>query len=103
MKRLAILAVCFATACVRPPDFTQVSLGMTEAQVQAALGKPLAVSGKDNVMIYTYQSYQGLDHHDSQFWYVRFVDGKVESYGHQGDFDSTTPPTQRVIIENKSK
>ena len=37
------------------------------------------------------------------WWFVRFIDGKVESFGQRGDFDSTKDPTNRVIIDKTDK
>lgn len=99
MKWIAFPALVLLTACSMRPDFSQLQPGMNEQQVVNLAGKPQSVAVKGNTKIYEYESWQGLDHHDQQFWYVRFVNGKVESFGHKGDFDSTNPPPPLVVIE----
>ena len=37
----------------------------------------------------------------SQEFYVRLKEGKVDSYGRVGDFDSTKDPTINVNVNNK--
>lgn len=39
--------------------------------------------------------------HD-EYHYVRFINGRVESYGKQGDFDSTKDDVVRIKIDSNS-
>ena len=36
-------------------------------------------------------------------YYVKLVNGKVESFGEKGDFDSTKTPTVRIEIDEKKE
>lgn len=56
---------------------SKIDLGMTKAQVLQQVGKPESVNGTGNEEYFWYIP-------ANKFWtryYVRFVDGKVESYG----------------------
>jgi hypothetical protein len=58
-----------------------------------------------------YFEYESYDAHNRPFVgvvrdnyrtrYVRFIHGKVESFGNKGDFDTTKPPTTRVEVDKK--
>jgi hypothetical protein len=107
--RVAMLSVALAiSGCItttshygRRPDFSAVELGMTRAQVIAILGKPAKVAATHGA---TYLQYGWDDPWDgsvgaAEDFFVRLVDGKVESFGEKGDFDSTVMPKERVQIE----
>lgn len=103
---IALLAGC-ATAESR--KMNQVSLGMTKQQVIEVLGPPVSTSAKSGV---EYLNYRFLEvdaverrHADPTTpYYVRLVEGRVESYGRLGDFDSTkTPETKSTIDLNIKK
>jgi len=71
----------------------QLSVGMTKAEAVAILGEPRHTSANDNV---EYLSYMLRDGIVREPYYVRIVNGKVNSFGRPGDFDSTKPPTIRI-------
>ena len=84
MKRLAaIFPALILMGCLARPNLDQISVGMTEAQVIKTLGKPKSVSGEGNTRTLEYESYQGLAHYDQQFYFVKLVDGKVQSFGRE--------------------
>ena len=113
---IALLAGC-ATA-EESRKMNQVSLGMTKQQVIEVLGPPVSTSAKSGVEYLNYRfaepgrraaaagaALQGLPHADPTTpYYVRLVEGRVESYGRLGDFDSTkTPETKSTIDLNIKK
>ena len=112
---IALLAGC-ATAESR--KMNQVSLGMTKQQVIEVLGPPLSTSAKSGVEYLNYRfaepgrradalsdAMKGLPRTDPTTpYYVRLIEGRVESYGRLGDFDSTkTPETKSTIDLNIKK
>jgi hypothetical protein len=72
---------------------------MTKDEVITTIGKPASVSAIDET---EYLNYRFSETDDHAFYgvtapyYVRLVNGKVDSYGRTGDFDSTQKPTVRV-------
>lgn len=89
------------------PDFESLSLGMDKQQTIDALGKPERISAKGG---FEYLHYGWDDPWDGKIgaaerYFVRLLDGKVESYGLMGDFDSAKDPTininQKIKIEEK--
>lgn len=105
MKMIALLTVAVAVAaagCVTRKDLTKLSLGMSKAEVIAELGKPKYDSVQGRAEYLTYESERS--YFDGQvggdFLYVRLIDGRVESFGQRGDFDSTKDPTLQVITRS---
>jgi hypothetical protein len=82
------------------PDFSKIEIGMTKKQVISLLGEPEEVKAQLNISYAIY-----WDCVTSGFtvkkYFVRFIDGKVESFGDVGDFDSTKDPTLNINIKNK--
>lgn len=109
MRKILILLLCLSTfGCATVgSNLKSVSLGMSKEEVIKVLGNPTSVSAKDNVEYLRYCQ-TGIAKNsvwaDSSEYFVRMVDGKVESYGKMGDFDSTKNPTNDVnlnIIEGQ--
>ena len=109
LKLLLLLSVLGLTACASAHKMNKINLGMHKKEIINILGEPVHTSAKDN---YEYLNYQFTKNaHDAYFeglwggiktdYYVRLVDGKVESYGQKGDFDSTKPYTQKIIIREE--
>lgn len=89
------LGGCAATAT----KITNVHLGMTKQQVIAVMGPPTSVSAQGDTEYLRYMlsesgraEYRGV----RAPYFVKLIDGKVESFGRVGDFDSTKPPTIRI-------
>ncbi len=80
---------------------------MTKEQVIQVMGKPISTSAKGQG--WEYLNFALSETSDDAFYgrttpyYVRLVNGKVESFGRQGDFDSTQPPTVRVETDSTVK
>ena len=98
MSAVFITAVLL-TACATANKISAVQLGMTKSEVVAVMGKPTSVSAQGGS---EYLNYALSETDDDAFrgwtkpYYVRLVNGKVESYGRTGDFDSTKTPTLRL-------
>ncbi len=104
MKKLLVLLCLGLLGCATASNLNNVSLGMSKSDVVKALGSPSSVSAKDNVEYLQYSSYKPFtspsEWHSNYF--VRLVNGKVESYGKVGDFDSTKNPTGDINLTVKS-
>jgi hypothetical protein len=72
---------------------------MTKDEIVKLMGKPASVSAQGN---FEYLNFALSETDDQAFvgvtvpYYVRLVNGKVESFGRMGDFDSTKTPTVRL-------
>jgi outer membrane protein assembly factor BamE (lipoprotein component of BamABCDE complex) len=77
----------------------QLKVGMTKAEAVAILGEPKHTSANENI---EYLSYTLRDGVVREQYYVRIVNGKVNSFGRPGDFDSTKPPTVRIEKDEKA-
>jgi outer membrane protein assembly factor BamE (lipoprotein component of BamABCDE complex) len=100
MKFIAITFIfLFLFGCATAHIINSVQLGMTKQEVVAAIGKPTSISAKDGT---EYLNYRFSETDDDAFYgvttpyFVRLVNGQVDSYGRSGDFDSTQKPTVRV-------
>ena len=93
-----LVAAILATGCVgNASKLNSVSIGMTKQDVISALGSPSSTSAKEGV---EYLNYHFRDTElftlSGQPYFVRITNGKVDSYGRLGDFDSTN------VLETKS-
>ena len=101
MRSLTFLvAMSFVLAgCATAGKISRVQIGMSQAQVVGVMDKPASTSRKGDV---EYMNYALSDTGDQAFYgvtrpyYVRLVNGRVDSYGHTGDFDSTKDPTLNI-------
>jgi hypothetical protein len=85
---------------------------MTKKEVIAAIGDPASTAAPGNgveILRYDLSStfknlalarYGGIPP-ESQDYFVKLIDGKVDSYGKVGDFNSTKDPTLNVNIQNR--
>lgn len=91
-KYLICLLALFLLSCVSSPSkMNHVNLGMSKAEVVSILGSPQSTRAQGRVEYLVYQFLERnplIDSRPSPY-FVRLVDGKVESYGKVGDFDST--------------
>lgn len=81
---------------------------MTKQEVIGALGSPTSTSAKAGVEYLNYQFYETIGDTTGAGkttpYFVRIINGRVDSYGHLGDFDSTnTPETKNTIDLNINK
>jgi len=82
---ILLLAGCVNQLAQMSSNLSNVEIGMTEAQVVTAIGKPTAVSAKDGVKIYNYKLYTTtsaavMDGTPENF-YIFFKEGAVIAYG----------------------
>lgn len=103
-----VAATIFTTGCAATAHkMNNVNVGMTKQEVLNVLGPPMSTSAKEGV---EYLNYRFSETNDAAFlghtspYFVRIVNGKVDSYGRLGDFDSTkTPETKSTIDLNIKK
>lgn len=104
---LVALVFTASMACSKPDvDMTRISLGMEKQDVIKKLGKPTHVSAQGNLEIFEYEAYDkrpilgaGYKKENFRYTFVRFLSGKVESYGNKGDFDSAKPFVKESKVE----
>ena len=89
------------------PDLSQIAMGMSQQEVVAALGKPEEISAQGGLVYLTYTWAPWYDHNgadgNKEYYFVRLIENKVESYGKKGDFDSTKPPEQTINVNLNEK
>ena len=104
-----LLGALSLAGCLTKPageKLTRVSVGMTKDEGMKIMGKSSSTAATGQVQILKYEvpsvfSSRTMWSSDWQPYYVRLVDGKVESYGRLGDFDRTKDPTLNINIKNK--
>ena len=100
-----LLGGCAATAPTAH-KISKVQLGMTKDDVIKVMGKPTSVSAQGGLECLNY-ALSETDDDAFRGWtkpyYVRLINGKVESYGRTGDFDSTKTPTVRLESDQSIK
>lgn len=82
-------------------DMNKISLGMTKQQVIQQLGTPMGVSAQNGVEYLSYSlsdTMQEAIAWQTHRFYVRLVNGHVDSYGRVGDFNSTHPVERKETI-----
>ena len=103
---LCLIALMFILCgCKSTPQFSKLEVGMTRAQVIEILGDPFTQKAQRGVIYFIYRDYNhplasSNGNYNPQH-FVRFIDGRVESFGDQGDFDSTKDPTFNLNIKNR--
>jgi len=73
-------SIALLTGCQNATQLNSLHIGMTKADVIAAMGQPDSTAAQANAEYFTYYLYSDNGYRD-QPYLVRFVDGKVESYG----------------------
>lgn len=103
----AVLAFAL-TGCMTSSSsrLNYLSVGMTKADVLQVMGDPDSVAAKDGAeyLSYTLRTETSLTRNTwgyQSFYFVRLMNGKVDSYGRIGDFDSTKDPTVNLNIKNR--
>ena len=94
---VSIVAIILVAGCATADRLNNIQLGMSEQEVVDVLGAPKSTSAQRNT---EYMNYLFFDESNpGGNWvphFVRLVDGKVESFGATGDFDSTKTDTIRI-------
>ena len=104
---LGLLLIVSFYGCATALNLNSISLGMTKPEVIKNLGNPESVSAKDNIEYLKYSclgAFSTSTANCNSFnheYFVRLVDGKVESYGKVGDFDSTKDQTNIIKLETQ--
>jgi len=98
-----VLACLLLVGCLAPVDMSKVELGMTKDEVIRVLGTPYdyKAQGSTTYLIYKASGTYTPSYVEYYARYVKLVDGKVESFGRIGDFDSTKDPTLNLNIKNR--
>ena len=98
-----LTALCAFAGCGVPPSRTnQLSIGMTKQEAISVMGQPMSTAAPGNgVEILRYHLYDAWGTGIQMEYFVRIVNGKVDSYGKVGDFDSTKDPTLDVNIRQR--
>ena len=103
---VSMIAMISLTACATAHKISQERIGMTKQEVIELMGQPVSTSAQGDV---EYFNYSLSETGDDAFmgwtkpYYVRIINGKVESYGRTGDFNSTKTPTVRIETDEKIK
>jgi outer membrane protein assembly factor BamE (lipoprotein component of BamABCDE complex) len=99
-----LLVLLLLTGCATAKKINRVSIGMSKSQVIQLMGRPSSTSAKGNIEYLIYK----LSETDDHAWYgiytdyfVKLINGHVDSYGKLGDFDSTKDPTINVNTNSK--
>jgi hypothetical protein len=101
-----VLVGIVAAGCATSGKIRSVRLGMTKQEVITVMGTPESVSAQGRTEYLNYALSETDDDALSGItrpYYVRLVDGRVESYGRTGDFDSTKTPTIRLESDQSIK
>jgi len=103
IPRTCVTLLLALTGCLSRPDFSRISIGMTKDEVIAKLGKPRnrAVNGDTEFFTYEGEASYADGRLGGEFYYVRFLSGKVLSFGNKGDFDSTKDPALNINLKQQ--
>ena len=104
---LLALPVAVSMGCQKPDiDFVKIRVGMTKAEIVTRIGSPTRTSiVSPDVEVLEYEAYDRygalIVNRRSQF--VRFVNGRVESFGNMEDLNAAKPatPTEAKAIPTK--
>ena len=103
VKSILVAVIIVLSGCsVVPPDLSGIEVGMTKNEVLKAMGKPSDFKGFGRSIFFIYHADGedlGLMTWNSR--YIKMTDGKVESFGRWGDFDTTKDPTINVNVKDK--
>jgi hypothetical protein len=108
-KLVPVIAVIVIAGCANVTAFkmSKVSLGMSRKEAIKIMGKPFSSSAQDNFE-YLYYALTETTEEANRGWtrpyYIRLLDGRVESFGRTTVFDGMMPPlieNGQTISENK--
>ena len=107
LNSLVLVAIALVSGCATASKISSVQIGMTKDQVIQVMGKPTSSSAQGQG--WEYMNFALSETPDDAFigrttpYYVRLVNGRVESFGRLGDFNSTQRPTVRVETDSTVK
>ncbi len=103
MMRLLISLLCFVAlvGCATAGKMSNMQIGMTKDEIIEIMGHPTSISAKDNTEYLNYELYDKsysvvTGTYSSTPYFVRLINGKVDAFGREGDFDSTQKPTIKI-------
>ncbi len=89
MRQLALcLLIIVVAACANASLTGRLRVGMTKAEVIAAMGKPLSFGADPRSEVLYYRLFEEGLASDPHTYFVRLVDGKVASFGRISDADT---------------
>ncbi len=107
MKIFYLFIALAITGCTTAAKLNEINIGMSKQQVMQILGAPSSTSATKGVEYMRYNFYRntaGFAGRSHKNYFVKIINGVVESYGQIGDFDSTkTPETKSTIDLNINK
>ena len=85
-KRLLVcaLALTILGGCATSRKINGIELGMTRDDVIKVMGEPHSISAQENLMVLNYRLLSDVLFRDD--YYVRLLDGRVDTYGRAGTF-----------------
>ena len=100
LPTLVLAGTLIVAACATARRMNRLSIGMTKQEVISVMGQPVSTAayGNTELLRYSLSTPDQVWHGIEEEYFVRLVDGKVESYGMAGDFDSareTVPHVER--------
>ena len=102
LPTLILVITTFLVGCATAHKMNRISIGMNKKQVLSVMGRPTSTASpgggeeffRYNLSATSDDAYYGI----TDEYYVRLIDGKVESYGRMGDFDSIKNSTLDVNV-----
>jgi outer membrane protein assembly factor BamE (lipoprotein component of BamABCDE complex) len=99
-----VLSAVLLCGCATAPKMNSLSVGMTKDEVLHIMGNPASTAASDGTEFLRYElssTSEQAEYHITEEYYVRLIDGRVDSYGRMGDFNSTKNPTFNYNINNR--
>jgi hypothetical protein len=105
LSTLILVSVMFiAAGCATAHKMNRLSLGMSKQEVISVMGTPTSTASpgegqeilRYNLSATADDAYYGI----TDEYYVRLINGIVDSYGRMGDFDSAKDPTLNININD---
>jgi outer membrane protein assembly factor BamE (lipoprotein component of BamABCDE complex) len=105
---LALTLVGLLGCAATPEKMVALQMGMNRAEVVQTMGSPTSVSkiNESEYLNYNFcvnQCAGPIPFRQFRPFYVRLINGKVESFGEKGDFDSTKTPSTRIEIDKTER
>ena len=101
-----VITSLLLSGCATANKMNNVQIGMTESEVIKTIGNPASVSAKDECKYLNYSLSETDDQAGEGItvpYYVRLINGRVDSYGRLGDFDSTQKSTMKIETDENIK
>lgn len=98
----ALLSGCMAAVFGTADQLNQLSVGMSKEEVLKKLGPPKSTAAAEGIEYMQYRWVKTVIAADGNFpedYYVGIKNGRVDSFGRRGDFDTTKLPTRRIEID----